>query len=336
LDALAGTGVRGVRVANEVEVGPQVQLKEVINDRSTPAYELVNRNIALNEVEEKARACNEDANLLLLRNRYDLVDLDPFGSPVPFLDAACKSVRRLLLVTATDTAPLCGAHTGGLRKYDAKPLNTEYHREMATRVLLGRVARDLCKYDKAVRPLLCYSAAHFVRILAGVEKGAKRADESLKELGFVAHCFSCGNRFAFPYTDSEILSVGERCEVCGSKTKIRLAGPLFIGPIKDKRFCERVWAELEERELGKKREALKIVGRCVNELDIPFFFEYHAICKSLKAPPPPISWLIQALRSDGFSASRTHFSETAVKTDARIDEIKRILLKSFLYDTADF
>jgi tRNA (guanine26-N2/guanine27-N2)-dimethyltransferase len=313
IDALAGTGVRGVRVANEVG------LCVSINDRSKPAYELIKRNIALNELRERANAYNENANVLLLRTRYDMVDLDPFGSPVPFLDAACKSVKGLLLVTATDTAPLCGAHTGGLRKYGAKPLNTEYHTEMATRILLGSVTRDLGKYDKAIQPLLSYSTTHFIRLIARVERGAKRADECMNRLGFIAHCFSCGNRFAC----SGMLEVKSKCDVCGAK--MRIAGPMYTNAIKEKVFCEQVHEELVKRTLGKKREAMKIVNNCIHELDIPYYYEHHAICKALKIPPPPITSLIDALRSDGFSASRTHFSAIAVKTDARIDRIKDIL-----------
>ena len=317
IDALAATGVRGVRVAKEIG------LCVVINDRSSSAYEVINRNIKRNAVEERAKAYNENANVLLLQNKYDLVDLDPFGSPVPFLDAACKSVKKLLLITATDTAPLCGAHSGGLRKYDAKPLNTEYHKEMATRILLGKVTRDLCKYDRAILPLLSYSKAHFVRVIAQVEKGAKKADDCMKRLGFIAHCFSCGNRFAFACSDLMELKVEKKCGVCGAK--IRIAGPLYINTIKQKGFCERVHNELGKRTLGKKKEAMKIIETSTNELDIPFFYEHHAICKALKVPPSSISSLINALQSSGFSASRTHFSDTAFKTNARMEEIKSIL-----------
>ena len=317
IDALAGTGVRGVRVAKEVE------LSVTINDRSTPAYELIKRNIKLNEIGDRAAAYNEDANVLLLQNKYDLVDIDPFGSPVPFLDLACKSVKKLLLITATDTAPLCGAHPGGVRKYDAKPLNTEYHKEMATRILLGKVTRELCKYDRAIQPLLSYSMAHFIRVIAQVAKGAKKADESMKKLGFIAHCFSCGNRFAFSRADMMGMCMGNKCGICDRK--MRIAGPLYVEAIKEKRFCEQVHEELEKREMGKKKEAMKIVTTCINELDIPFYYEHHAICKALKVQPSSISSLIDALRSNGFSASRTHFSDTAFKTDARIDAIRDVL-----------
>jgi len=324
IDALAGSGIRGVRVAKEVG------LSVAINDRSTPAYELIKRNIGLNELEERAKAYNENANVLLLQNRCDLVDVDPFGSPIPFLDAACRSVKKLLLLTATDTAPLCGAHSGGLRKYDAKPLNTEYHTEMATRILLGRVTRDLCKFDKAVQPLLSYSKAHFIRIIAKVERGAKKADASMNRLGFIAHCFSCGTRFAFSCSDMREMRIERNCEACAAK--IRIAGPLYIGAIKEKWFCERVHEELCKREMGKKKEAGKIVETCINELDIPFYYEHHAICKALKVQPPSISALIDALRSSGFSASRTHFSNTAFKTDASMEEIKGIYINLTLSD----
>ena len=313
IDALAGSGVRGVRLANEVGLCLH------INDRSTPAYELIKRNIALNGLEGRARAYNENANILLLQTRYEMVDLDPFGSPIPFLDAACKSVKRLLLVTATDTAPLCGAHTGGMRKYAAKTLNTDYHTEMATRVLLGAVTRDLCKYDKAIQPLLSYSTAHFIRIIARVERGAKRADACMNRLGFITHCFACGNRCVY----ADIKDLKHECTVCGAK--VQIAGPLYLHAIKENAFCEKVHDELGKRDLGKKSEALKLVGTCSHELDIPYYFEHHAICKALKIPPPPIATLIDALRSLGFHASRTHFSDIAIKTDARIDAIKDIL-----------
>ncbi|MBN1763515.1 MAG: tRNA (guanine(10)-N(2))-dimethyltransferase [Methanomicrobia archaeon] len=319
LDALAGTGVRGVRVANEVGC-----LDVTINDRSTPAFEFSKQNIALNGVEDRATAYNENANVLLHRKHYDLVDIDPFGSPVPFLDAASQSVTKLLLVTATDTAPLCGAHTGGLRNYGASPLNTEYHAEMGTRVLLGAVTREFGKYDKAVKPLLSYASAHFIRLLIQIEAGAKKADESVQRLGFIAHCFSCGHRFAFSYEDMLDMRMNNTCGLCGKR--MRVAGPLYLHPIKDTQFCEQVHEELGNRELGKQKEAMKIVSTCSHELrDIPYFFEHHALSKALKIPPPSLTTLIETLQANGFSASRTQFSDTGLKTDARINELKALV-----------
>ena len=318
VDALAGTGARGVRIAHEIG-----RLDVTINDHSTPAVELISRNIQLNGVEGVATASHENANVLLHRKQFDIVDLDPFGSPVPFLDAACQSVKKVLLVTATDTAPLCGAHTGGLRNYGARPLNTEYHAEMGARVLLGAVTRELARHDKATKPLLSYASAHFIRLIVQVESGAKKADASVSRLGFIAHCFTCGHRFAVPCSELLELRMNITCEVCGHK--LRLAGPFYIHAIKDPDFCERVHTELANRPLGQQREAMKILHTSIHELDIPFFFEHHALCKALKTPPPPLHLLIQALQENGFVVSRTIFADTGIKTDARIDELHRII-----------
>ena len=56
-----------------------------------------------------------DASKVMYENRryedrFDVVDLDPYGAPVTFLDGAVQSVADggLLLVTCTDMAVLCG------------------------------------------------------------------------------------------------------------------------------------------------------------------------------------------------------------------------------------
>lgn len=48
--------------------------------------------------------------------RFDVIDLDPYGSASIFLDAAIQAVDNggLLCVTCTDSAVLCGAHADQL------------------------------------------------------------------------------------------------------------------------------------------------------------------------------------------------------------------------------
>lgn len=43
-------------------------------------------------------------------DRFTIIDLDPYGSPTPFLDAAVQSIADggLLCITCTDMAVLCG------------------------------------------------------------------------------------------------------------------------------------------------------------------------------------------------------------------------------------
>ena len=45
-------------------------------------------------------------------NRFDVIDIDPYGAPSIFLDAAVQAVKDggLLCVTATDMPVLCGQY----------------------------------------------------------------------------------------------------------------------------------------------------------------------------------------------------------------------------------
>lgn len=82
--------------------------------------------------------------LCCLHQYYEVVDLDPYGTPVQFLDSAVQSVSEggLLLVTATDMAVLCGSNGEACHaKYGIYPLHKPYCHEMALRILLACVEK---------------------------------------------------------------------------------------------------------------------------------------------------------------------------------------------------
>lgn len=69
----------------------------------------------------------------LSRSRFDVVDIDPYGSAAPFIDAAVQSVADggLLLVTCTDMAVLAGQrHETCFYKYGGVPLKSDFCHEM--------------------------------------------------------------------------------------------------------------------------------------------------------------------------------------------------------------
>jgi tRNA (guanine26-N2/guanine27-N2)-dimethyltransferase len=215
LDGLAASGIRGLRVAREAGVE-----KVIINDVSPAAYQCILGNIARNETTNcEASCCN--ANVLMHDRHFEAVDLDPFGSPSPFLSAASRSALSYLFVTATDTAPLCGAHLkSGIRKYMARPVKTDYHREMGARILLGLAARELARVDKAMEPLFTHVTEHYVRTYLRVLHGAKAADRCLEKMGYIEHCFSCSGFRAIAEPKIGL------CTTFGGTTL--LAGPLWL------------------------------------------------------------------------------------------------------------
>jgi tRNA (guanine26-N2/guanine27-N2)-dimethyltransferase len=292
-----------------------------LNDWSWDAFELIKENIKINGFEEKILATRKNANVLLHEKKFHIVDIDPFGTPSPFLDAASASALNMLSVTATDTAPLCGAHlNSGIRKYGAVPLNTEYHGEMGLRILLGACARELGKHEKGMLPLFSHVTRHYVRTYLEITPGARKADKTIKSLGFNIHCTTCG--FRGPVYGLAV-QIEKECPVCGENTQI--AGPLWLGPFKEPNFCNETISELDVLPLNTKDKAKKLITLCRDELDIPMFYDQHVICKELGVSATGIETLLEAMRAHGFEASRTHFSGTSFRTDAPIDKIKEVI-----------
>lgn len=322
-DPLAGVGARGLRYAKEVEGVSSV----VLNDRSSEAVELIRRNAELNGLARLVEVRNEDANALLWshRPRFHIVDLDPFGSPAPFVDAACAALvdGGALMLTATDTAPLCGTHIRAcLRRYGARPLRTEYCHELGIRILVGFCQRVGGRHELALTPLLAHSTLHYFRVYLRARAGARASDDVLVQQGYVSHCHACGRRAISRGIAAELPST---CE-CGGK--FAHAGPLWLGQLVDKAFVQRVIADLLGRNFKLGHSALTLLNRCVEEADgPPTFYDVHKVAKRAVASPPKIADFIAELRGQGYFASRTHFSPTGLRTDAPLDEMIRSLAK---------
>jgi tRNA (guanine26-N2/guanine27-N2)-dimethyltransferase len=166
-------------------------------------------------------------------------------------------------------------------------------------------------------PLLSYASVHYVRLFVKVKKGIVEADKCLDNLGFISHCFNCGAR---EWKFGLAVHIEEKCLVCGLKTS--LAGPLWLGRLHDREFCDLVIDEVVKREfIG----ADKLISTCRDELEIPMHYDVHKVCKMLGLTAMSTEDLLSALREKGFQASRTHFSGISFKTDAGMEEIKVVV-----------
>ncbi len=326
-EPLAGCGIRGVRFAAEVKGIRSV----VVNDISSEAARLSEFNANFNNLRGKVTVTNQDANLLLSRfaaprRRFDYVDIDPFGSPAPYMDSAVRALRRkgLLALTATDMAPLCGVHAKAcVRKYGGKPLRTEYCHELAVRLLIGCLVSVAAKHDVAVQPVFSYSAYNHVRTYATVAYGAKEADSSIGKMGYVLHCFSCFHRETHKATTA-LLELD--CPECGSK--LQAAGPLWMGSLSDEVFCAKMKEENGRRELRNKARINQVVSLVIGEASAPA--TYHVVdkfCDKLNLPIPPLSKVMTELRSFGFEVVPTHFSNNAFRTNASASVVKKTITR---------
>lgn len=325
-EPLSGCGVRGVRLAKEVEGVRKI----VVNDISSDAARLAESNVNMNGLGDKVAVCNKDANFLLSsyaapRRRFDYIDIDPFGSPVPYIDSALRALRDggLLALTATDMAPLCGVHVKAcLRKYGGRPLRTDYCHELAVRLLIGCLVMLAAKHDIGISPVFSYSDYNYVRTYAIASYGAKKADSSLQKMGHVLHCFSCFHR----ESQLEMTPFLRRdCPECGSK--LQVAGPLWLGPLWDERFCTMLDSEARRKELRNRIRILRLISLITREAHAPVtYYAIDKLCDKFNLPVPSLSRVIDHLSSRGYQVVATHFSTKAVRTDAPATALKDTLV----------
>lgn len=308
LDATAASGIRGVRAA-------AAGFDATCCDVDPEAVDLARENFARNDLD--GTAVHRDANALLHEERFDVVDLDPFGTPIPFVDAACQSARTLLCVTATDTAPLCGAHfESGVRSYGAVPRNTEFHAEMGLRVLLSALVRTAARYDIAAEPILSHSAPHYARTYLELTSGARAADALLEALGHVDWCPDCHWRTA---RRGLIHDPVTECPNCDRGTKP--AGPLWLGRTHEREFLARVREHVDRDEMGEARALGRLLDRLDVELAEPTHYDQHVLFGNWGAPAIGMDEFLDRLREAGYDASRTHYGGTTFKTTADVSEL---------------
>lgn len=321
-DLFGGSGIRGIRYKNEIDGVGEVS----INDISELANQYEKHNIELNNLED-IEVYQHDASMFLRmkRGEFDVIDIDPFGIPSPFLDSAGYCARRnsLLCVTATDTSALCGTYKEPcIRKYNAKPYKSEYCHETGIRILAGFVALTLAKYAKCIEVKLSHSTEHYMRLYLEIKKGSQKTDKSLNNIGYISHCKNCLHRQTAEGLASPIEDV---CPVCGEK--LIHAGPLWLGDIQNKEFIQKMIDESSNKKINSEKEALKLLNKCLDESDAPAtFFDIHAICKSLKISAPKFDLIINQMKKEGFIAIKTHYNPLGIKTNANIKDIQKIIV----------
>lgn len=299
-DAMTATGSRAVRIANEVP-GTTV----TANDIDPSAVPFIEENIRLNDL-DNCTASNRNMHSLFAENSFDYVDLDPFGSPAQFIQSAIRGCKRrgILAITATDTAPLAGAHAGKCRRrYQCEPIRGYMCHEGGLRILMCTIARELAKFDRGMHPLLSFYADHYFRTYVQVEEGADATDRSLSQLGYMQYDMSTLNRSTSPEYDAE-----------------HKLGPFWLGPLHDKELISKMSPE----GMAEEKRCTKMLDLWSNELDEQtFLFDLSELSSFTKLSPPKIGDLVDALNQSG-RTSKTHFSPSSFKTELSVKEVLAI------------
>lgn len=339
LDALCATGVRPRRWRKEIP--DQERLRITANDLDSEALEWARNSHSENPIgdgidwkpeegrfartiegilEDGIHWINGDAMNLMTQAPFQWIDIDPFGSPVKFLDTAIQSISRVgvLEVTATDTAALCGsAKTSALRRYGSVGITDSYMHDDATRILLGTIARIAAMHDKSMHPIMSLFDGHHVRVSVLLKKSKDEATKWGDNIGYRIR--------SEPYHFAKL-------------PEGKYSGPMWTGPIFDSDIASRItkekaielcsgrkedypddWTELDiehsrreiERSVVHISESAELLGKehllvAVNDLGIAAQIKHIPSMKKLKS----------GLEERGFKMARCHMPEAMFATNA--------------------
>ncbi|CAL9735115.1 tRNA (guanine(26)-N(2))-dimethyltransferase, mitochondrial [Monosporozyma servazzii] len=356
LEALSATGLRAIRYAHEIPHVKQI----VANDLLPAAVESIDRNIQYNNVGDIAIANKDDANVLMYKNKaqntkYHVVDLDPYGTVTPFVDAALQTIEDdgLMLVTCTDLSVLAGngypekcfALYGGVNM-----ISHESTHESALRLVLNLLNQSAAKYKKTVEPLLSLSIDFYVRVFVKVKTSPIEVKDLQSKTMITYHCSQCGSFQNQPlgrkserdgkkklkkivkYSVAQGPPVDRKCKFCGGT--YHLAGPMFGGSLHNEEFINEVLRinkeEHNDDTYGTRKRIEGMLTLAKNELsDSPFYFSPNWVSSILKIQVPPLKKVSAGLGSLGFDCSMTHAQPSSLKTNAPWEAIWYVLKECF-------
>lgn len=325
LEALSATGLRSIRYAKEVENIQQI----VANDISAKAVESIKQNILHNGVENLVTPSHEDAMLFMYqhrRDRFDAVDLDPYGCPSIYLDGAvqCVSDGGILLVTATDVAVLCGnVPETCFYKYGAISIKSKSCHEIALRILLQCIASSAGRYGRYIIPLLSVSVDFYIRVFVKVYTSHDKCKQNSTKIGMLYQCTGCESiKFQNLVTKKPSSNyklpcapiVDQLCEHCHHWQ--HMGGPIWLGPLHDQTFVSKLLCNLSSMELKTLRRMEGVLTMIHEELDVPLYYSLDRLMSIVKCHVPPMLLFRSALLNAGYKVSYSHTSKVSIKTDA--------------------
>lgn len=179
---------------------------------------------------------------------FDVVDIDPYGSPTELLDMAVQSVAHggLMAVTATDMAVLCGNNAEAcFTKYGSYSLHRDYNHEQALRILLACIAMHAARHKRVIEPVLSLSIDFYIRVFLRVRISPAESKLTASKLSYLWQSSGCDSWWLQPagVCANRDSGKGEACkfsvgkgppmpQVCPiSGGKFHMGGPIWSEPL---------------------------------------------------------------------------------------------------------
>ena len=364
VDGLAATGLRARRWLNELPKESAERIHATIIDMNQYALDLAlktHEEFPPDHSKGELSAINGDLRSAILNQGWHWVDIDPYGSPTPFLDTAIQSMARkgIIEVSATDTAALTGSSKNPLlRRYGARVRNDGLAHDSALRVLLATVGRVASKHERRIEPLISIWDSHHLRVSMRVIRSIEGANKIEDSLGWRVYSPTHEEVLASIksglHTETSLDILPMDCFLPLhhpiNRDDERVSGPMWIKNMGKKEVLafmteERVlqmcgpdpmkedllqWTEKEFDY--ENRRILRSVKNLANEANAietqhHILVDYLSSWLKIGSPPSPKK-LVKSIIEAGFSASLANYGKKpSIRTDAPWDLVVKIALE---------
>jgi len=333
LDAMAGCGVRALRAgceAGATEIWANEANPEVL---PTLRSNLEPLRAAPWRLSLKVTATDANRVLFDCYNRgdyFDLVDVDCFGAPAPFLSTALWAVKLggLLYLASTDGRSATGhLPEQSLRIYGARARSHPAAHEQGLRLMLGALQQQAATKGLGIQPIFSLFRGEVYRVMVRLVSGQQLTDKNYAYLGY---CHACGNYEVLPWSrlgrafcqyhrsPFQVNNCGLNVETRSSDFPLTLSGPMWVGNLHDSNFLAAMQSQAIAKNWQDVSQWLEIA---IAEANLPpYFFKLGEIGKRGRCDLPKRDWLIAQLKAQGFCASASHVDREAVKTNASLEE----------------
>ena len=352
LDGLTASGLRARRWLNELPYGISSRISATIVDLEKEALDWArssHREFPPSDGGGDLQTLQGDLRTAVLSSGRHWIDIDPYGSPVPFIDSAMQSMARsgVMEVSATDTAALTGSSkTALMRRYGARVRTDCLAHDSGMRVMLSNISRIAARHDRTIEPLLSIWDSHHLRVSFRVMKSVSSANILEERIGW---------RVFAPRKEEVAASIDSKLQVETGGDALpmhcmlplnfpvdredpRVSGPLWIGPTGDRGTMSSMSEERALESCGpvfipddpagwsqkrfetERRGVAKSVRHLAEESQViescnPIVVDDLAAWLGTGAPPSPRK-IVDSLRQSGQLAAISSYGKPSFRTTA--------------------
>ena len=352
LDGLTASGLRARRWLNELPRTISSRISATIVDLEKEALEWAissHKKFPPSDGAGDFRALQGDLRTEVLSSGRHWIDIDPYGSPAPFIDSAMQSMARsgVMEVSATDTAALTGSSkTALMRRYGARVRTDCLAHDSGMRVMLSNISRIAARHDRTIEPLLSIWDSHHLRVSFRVIKSVSSANILEEKIGWRVFA-PCKEEVAASIdsglnTESGGDSLPMHCMLPLNfpvdRKDPRVSGPLWIGPTGDRgamssmseeralESCGPIFIpddpvgwdqkrfEIERRRIAKSVRNIAEESQVIDSCNL-IVVDDLAAWLGTGAPPSPRK-IVQLLREKGHLAAISSYGKPSFRTAA--------------------